>query len=85
MFSKRAIKAIKEVTILAKRVLTNCLSDLYIMLDILLYTIRETNSKKVLKIKPRIYYNSTKAIIILGISSKKVAIKVIYNRLIFKL
>ncbi len=43
----------------------------------LLYTIKETNSKKVLKIKPKIYYSNTKVIIILGINSKKVITKVI--------
>ncbi len=51
----------------------------------LLYTIKETNSKEVLRIKPKIYYSNTKAIIILGINSEEVAIKVIYNRLILKL
>ncbi len=34
MFNKRAIKAIKKVIILAKRLLANRLSDLYIALDI---------------------------------------------------
>ncbi len=85
MFSKRAIKATKEVIILAKRLLTNRFSNLYIVLDILLYIIREINSKEVLRIKPKIYYSNIKAIIILRINSKKIAIKVIYNKLIFKL
>ncbi len=85
MFSKGAIKAIREVTILAKRLLADRLNDLYVALDTLLYTIRETNSKEILRIKPRIYYSGTRAIIILGISSKEVVTKIIYNRLIFKL
>ncbi len=84
MFNKGAIKAIREVIILARRLLANRFSDLYIILDILLYTIRETNSKEVLRIKPRIYYSNIRAIIILGINSKEVVIKVIRNRLIFK-
>ncbi len=84
-FSKGAIKAIREVMILVKRLLVDCFSDLYIVLDMLLYIIREINSKEVLRIKLRIYYNSIKVIIILRINSKKVVTKVIYNRLIFKL
>ncbi len=85
MFSKEAIKTIREVIILTKRLLANRFSDLYIILNILLYIIKEINSKEVLKIKPRIYYSSTKVIIILEINSKEVTIKVIYNKLIFKL
>ncbi len=71
--------------ILVKGLLADCFSDLYIVLDILLYIIKKTNNKEVLRIKLKIYYSSTRVIIILGISSKKVVIKVIYNRLIFKL
>ncbi len=70
--------------ILAKGLLANRFNDLYITLNILLYIIKKTNSKKVLKIKPKIYYNNTRVIIILGISSEEVATKVIYNRLILK-
>ncbi len=85
MFSKGAIKTIKKVIILAKRLLTNHFSNLYIVLDTLLYTIRKTNNKEVLRIKPRIYYNNTKVIIILGINNKEIVTKIIYNRLILKL
>ncbi len=85
MFSKGAIKAIREVIILARGLLANYFSNLYIALDTLLYIIRETNSKKILKIKPKIYYSGIKVIIILRISSKEIAIKVIYNGLILKL
>ncbi len=71
--------------ILARRLLANRLNNLYITLNILLYIIRKTNSKEVLRIKPKIYYSNTKTIIILRINSKEVAIKIIYNRLILKL
>ncbi len=85
MFNKGAIKTIREVIILAKRLLADYFSNLYIALNILLYIIKETNNKEILRIKPKIYYNDTKIIIILRINSKEVVIKVIYNRLILKL
>ncbi len=85
MFGEGAIKATREVIILARGLLADCFSDLYIVLDMLLYTIREINSKEVLRIKPRIYYSGTRVIMILGMSSEEVVIKVICNRLIFEL